>query len=408
MPKFNCICVDNQGQRVETHYEANSILEVTSFLRNRNLTPISVQKIRSGTFFRQVMSELNNLSVASQIKASEKAIFFRQLGAMLKAGMNLVDCLEDFSSQMSNKVFSSIIGQIKRRIVGGSSFSQALSDYPRIFPPLIKEMITVGEMTGSLDDVISNIASFLESQINLKKNIATASRYPMFMLFFFVVAVGIMIFYLIPIFKGIFLAYGAELPALTRFTMSMSDFFIKNLVYEVIFIVGIGFLGFGSAGTRKGRANLDKIKLKLPIIARFIHDTLLARICRALGILLQSGVSLVVALEQTAAISDNAVAEKAIREMREKIIQGSTLGKEMRKQSFFPSLVTGMVHTGEESGTLSDILPQIADFYDREIDYKIKDLGATLEPILIIGLGAIAAFFVLAMYLPIFQLGGAM
>ncbi len=405
MAKFTCICVDPQGQRVETRYEANSIPEATSFLRDKNLTPISVEEIKSDTFARQTMKELHRLLAARQIKASEKAVFFRQLATMLKAGMNLLDCLKDLSSHTDNKNFSLLIEEVRRYVAWGRSFFQALSEYPHIFPSLITEMIAVGEETGSLDEVVSHIAKFLESQIDLKKKIASASRYPMFILAFFVVVVGIMVFYLIPTFKGIFSSYGAELPALTRFTVGVSDLLIKNLPYEIVLVLGIGFVGYGYSRTRKGQGILDKMKLKLPVMGKLTYNLVLARVCRTLGILLHSGVLLIVALEHTAAVSDNIVAEKAIREIRKKIIQGSTLAEEVRKQSFFPSLVAGMVHTGEQSGTLSDILPQVADFYDSEIDYRVKALTSILEPVLIIGLGAIAAFFVLSMYLPIFHLG---
>ena len=408
MPKFTCICVDSQGQRVETRYEANSIPEATTFLRERNLTPISVKEIKSDTFARQMMRELRGLLAARQIKASEKAVFFRQLATMLKAGMNLLDCLKDLSSHTDNKNFSLLIRQVRRYVAWGHSFSQSLLEYPHIFPPLVTEMIAVGEEAGSLDEVVSHIATYLEGQIDLKKKVVSASRYPMFITGFFLIVVGAMVFYLIPQFKEIFASYGAELPAITRFVIDVSDFLIRNLPYEIVLVLGLGVLGFGYFRTGKGRGRLDRIKLKLPIVAKLIYCLVLARICRTLGILLRSGVPLVVALDHTAAVSENVLAENAIREIRERVVQGSTLAQEMRKQSFFPPLVTGMVHTGERSGTLSDILPKVADFYDRELDYRIKALTSTLEPILIVGLGVLVAFFVMAMYYPIFNLGRVM
>ena len=405
MPKFTCICVDSQGQRMETRYEADSVPEVTSFLRDRNLVPISIQEIKSDTFARQTMRELRSLLAARQIKASEKAAFFRQLATILKAGRSLVDGLEDLSSHTGNKNFSLLIKQVRRYVAWGNSFSQSLSEYSHIFPPLITEMIAVGEASGSLDEIVSDIASYLESQLDLRKKVANASRYPMLILGFFVAVVGVMVFYLIPTFKRIFAAYGGELPALTRFTIGVSDFLVKNLPYEIVLILGIGFLGYAYSRTSKGRGTMDKMKLKLPVIAKLTYNLVLARVCRTLGILLRSGVPLIVALERTAAVSDNVVAEKAIREIREKVVQGSTLAREVGKQSFFPPLVAGMVHTGEKSGKLSEVLPQVADFYDAEVDYWVKALTSTLEPVLIIGLGVIAAFFVMSMYLPIFQLG---
>jgi len=407
MPKFACISVDSQGKKIETRHEAASIPEVSSFLRGRDLTPVSIKEIKPETFSSQAVRELSSLLRARRIKAGEVAVFFRQLATMLEAGVNLSECLESLSFQTENQNFAHLLRRTREYVAWGRRFSQALSEYPRIFPLLITEMIAVGEETGSLDEVTSAVASYLEGQIDLKKKVVSVSRYPMFITGFFLVAVGVMVFYLIPQFKQIFASYGAELPALTLFVINVSDFLIRNLPYEIVLALGVGMLGLGYF-RGKGRGTLDRIKLKLPIVAKLIYYLVLARICRTLGILLRSGVPLVVALDHTAAVAENVVAENAIREIRERIVQGSTLAQEMRKQSFFPPLVTGMVHTGERSGTLSEILPKVADFYDRELDYRIKALTSTLEPVLIIGLGVLVAFFVMSMYYPIFNLARVM
>jgi len=408
MPKFASISVDSQGQKIETRHEAASIPEVSSFLRGRGFTPVSIKEIKPEAFNSQVVRELVALLRQRRIKMSEVAVFFRQLATMLEAGVNLSECLESLSSQTENQHFSRLLRQTREYVAWGQRFSQALSEYPRIFPPLITEMIAVGEEAGLLDEVTSEVASYLEGQIDLKKKVVNATRYPMFITGFFLVAMGVMVFYLIPQFKQIFASYGAELPAITRFVMNISDFLIRNLIYEIILILGLGVLGLGYLRTGKGKGALDRIKLKLPIVAKLIYYLVLARICRTLGLLLHSGVPLVVALDHTAAVAENAVAENAIRETRDGIVQGSTLAQEMRKQSFFSPLMVGMVHTGERSGTLSDILPKVADFYDRELDYRIKALTSTLEPVLIIGIGVLVAFFVIAMYYPIFNLAEVM
>jgi type IV pilus assembly protein PilC len=406
MPRFTCISVDRQGQNIKTQYEAASIPEVSSFLRTRGLTPVSIKEIESETFTVQAVRELSALLRQRRIKPNEVPVFFRQLAIMLDAGVGLSECLDSLSSQTKNKNFADLLRQIREYVAWGRKFSEALSEYPRIFRPLVTEMIAVGEETGSLDRVTSAVASYLEGQIDLKKKVVGASRYPMFITGFFLVAVGVMVFYLIPQFKQIFASYGAELPALTLFVINASDFLIRNLLYEIILVLGVGVLIFGYIRTGTGRGALDRIKLKLPIVAKLIYYLVLARICRTLGILLRSGVPLIVALDHTAAVAENVVAKNAIKEIRERIVQGSTLAQEVRKQSFFPPLVAGMVHTGERSGTLSEVLPKVADFYDRELDYKIKALTSTLEPVLIVGLGVLVAFFVMSMYYPIFHLAG--
>jgi len=404
MPEFACVSVDSEGKKIETRHEAASVQEISSFVRTRGLTPVSIVEIKPETPAAQVVRELSSLLRATRIKGSEVAAFFRQLATMLEAGVNLSECLDGLSSETENKDFANLLRQIREYVAWGRKFSEALSEHRHIFPPLVTEMVAVGEETGSLGEVTSEVASYLEGQIELKKKVVNASRYPMFITGFFLVAVGVMVFYLIPQFKEIFASYGAELPPITQFVLGTSDFLIRNLLYEIILVLGVGVVLFGHFWVGKGRGSLDRIKLKLPIVAKLIYYLALSRICRTLGLMLRSGVPLVVALEHTAAISDNIVAENAIKEIRERIIQGSSLAQEMRKQSFFPPLVAGMVHTGERSGTLSEILPKVADFYDRELDYRIKAITSMLEPILVIGLGVLVAFFVMSMYYPIFNL----
>jgi len=408
MPKFACISVDSRGERIETRHEAASIPEASSFLRSRGLTPFSIKEIKPETFSSQAVRELSSLLRQRHIKMSEVAAFFRQLATMLEAGVNLSECLDTLSFQTENQHFAHLLRQTREYVAWGQRFSQALSEHPHIFPPLITEMIAVGEEAGSLDEVTSEVASYLEGQIDLKKKVVNASRYPMFITGFFLLVVGVMVFYLIPQFKQIFASYGAELPAITQFVLNVSDFFIRNLLYEIILVLGLAVLMLGYLQTGKGKGSLDRLKLKLPIVAKLIYYLVLARICRTLGLLLHSGVPLVMALDHTAAVAENVVAEEAIRETRDGIVQGSTLAQEMRKQSFFSPLMVGMVHTGERSGTLSEILPKVADFYDRELDYRIKALTSTLEPVLIVGLGVLVAFFVMSMYYPIFNLATVM
>ena len=407
MSKFACISVNNEGQKVQSTQEAVSILEVSSSLRNRGLTPVSIKEIKPGSSGGQALGEVFSFLKGGRIKDQQVADFFRQLATMLHAGVSLSDCLESLSSQAENPHFSRLLTQVREYIAWGKKLSEAFSEYPRVFPLFVIEMIAVGEETGSLDQVTGDVAAFLEGQIELKKKVKEATRYPMFVTGFFLVAVGVMVFYLIPQFKAIFDSYGASLPPLTLFVLNASDFLIGNLPYEIAVVVGLGLFALFYLRTAKGKGLLDRMKLKLPLVAKLTSYLLLARICRTLGLLLQSGVLLMVALDHTAAVAGNVVVESAIREIRKRIVEGSTLAQEMSKHSFFPPMVVGMARTGEQTGTLSEILPKVADFYDRELNYQLKALISILEPCLIIGLGVMVAFFVLSMYYPIFTLGDA-
>ena len=185
MAQFACISVDSQGQKTETRHEAASIQEVSSFLRTRGLTPVSVNKIKKEALVRQTARELFALLRPKQIKMSEVASFFRQLATMLEGGVNLSECLDGLSSQTENKHFAHLLRQTREYVAWGQRFSQALSEYPRIFPPLVTEMIAVGEESGLLDEVTSQVASYLEGQIDLKKKVQNATRYPIFITGFF-------------------------------------------------------------------------------------------------------------------------------------------------------------------------------------------------------------------------------
>jgi len=408
MSKFACISVNNEGQKVQTTHEAVSMPEVSSFLRNKGLTPVSIKEIKLRSSGGQALGELFPFLGRGGIREGEVAAFFSQLGTMLQAGVSLSDCLESLSSQAANPRFSRLLRQIREYIAWGRKLSEGFSEYPRIFPPFVVEMIAVGEESGSLDEVTLDVATYLEKQIELKKKVKEATRYPMFVTGFFLVAVAVMVFYLIPKFKGIFDSFGAELPPLTQFVMNASDFMIRNLPYEIVLVLGLGIFALFYLRTAKGKFLLDRMKLKLPLVGKMTSYLLLARICRTLGLLLRSGVLLMVALDHTAAVVGNVLAENAIRECRKKIIEGSTLAQEMSRQSLFPPLVVGMVKTGEQSGTLSEILPKVADFYDRELDFRIKAMVSIVEPALIIGLGVVVTFFVMAMYYPIFELSNVM
>jgi len=407
MSKFTSISVNNQGEKIQTTHQALSIPEVSSFLRNRGLTPVSIKEVKPGSSGGQVLGEAFSFLGGGRVKEDQVAVFFRQLGTMLHAGVSLSECLESLSSQAENSRLSRLLRQVREYIAWGRKLSEAFSEYPRVFPLFVTEMIAVGEETGSLDQVTGDVATYLEGQIELKKKVKESTRYPVFVTGFFLVAVGVMVFYLIPQFKGIFESYGATLPPLTQFVLNTSDFLIRNLPYEIVLVLGLGLFALVYLRTAKGKGFLDRIKLKLPIMAKLTSYLLLARICRTMGLLLRSGVLLMVALDHTAAVAGNVVAESIIRDIRKRIVEGSSLAQEMGKHSFFPPLVVGMAKTGEQSGTLSEILPKVADFYDRELNYRLKALISILEPTLIICLGVLVAFFVLSMYYPIFTLGEA-
>ncbi|MDA8387228.1 MAG: type II secretion system F family protein [Nitrospiraceae bacterium] len=377
---------------------AGSRDEVVTQLRKRNIIPTSITKKKKGIVI--------NLPFGGGIKEKDVVIFTRQFSTMIDAGLPLVQALDILASQAANKRFASIIGQIKSEVEGGSTYADALRKQPKAFSELYVNMVAAGEAGGILDTVLNRLAAYMEKAIKLKRKVKGALTYPIIVTLVAVLVVTIIMVKVVPTFSQMFSSLGGTLPAPTRIVIALSHFLAgKGGLFMLVFIAAaaIGIFQFGR--TKKGRLVIDSIILKLPIFGILLLKVAVAKFTRTLGTLIGSGVPILDGLDITAKTAGNKRIEGAVICVKNAVQEGKTLAEPLTEQKVFPNMVTQMISVGESAGALDAMLSKIADFYDDEVDAAVSNLTAMLEPLLMVFLGGVIGFIVIAMYLPIFKMG---
>lgn len=342
-------------------------------------------------------------------KITEKdiVIFTRQFSTMIDAGLPLVQCLGILSTQTENKAFGKTIKEIKEGVEGGDTLSDALRKHPDIFDNLFTNMVEAGEVGGILDTILQRLAAYIEKAASLKAKIKSAMMYPIIVLAIALIIVAGLLVFVIPVFVEMFEGMGKEVPPLTAFVMQCSEI-AQNYVLEVL---GIGFIIYWLIKkyykTPKGRLNMDRLFLKLPVAGMLIQKVSVAKFTRTMGTLLASGVPIIEALDITARTAGNKVIENAIVGIIDSIKEGQTMTAPLSREKVFPAMVVSMIDIGESSGALDTMLTKIADFYDEEVDAAVEAMTSLLEPMLMSFLGVTIGTIVVAMYLPIFKMGDA-
>ena len=406
MARYQYVARDENANKLEGIIEASSNLAVITKLREQNLIPVRVclagQK-------ESVFSLRKEKSVVKKGKVNlkELAIFTRQISAMLAAGVPIVDAFDDLSSQTSNRYFSYILKMIRKDIQEGSNLSGALSKYPKVYTSLYVALIKAGEESGNLAEVMDELAKNLEDQIALISKVKQALSYPAIVSIFFIVVVSFVFLYLLPKFQEIFTGFGAQLPKFTVITLSISKFLVSALPFLISAIVLLIILLVLFQKTPAGRQQIDRAKLGFPLFGQIMLKVSLSRIAGSLATLIAGGVTIIHALEIVSKTSGNAVIEQTIEKVRQGVIKGSLIGSELKKYRIFPVLFVRMVIVGEDTGKLDEMLNRVAKFFRDEVDATLNILASILEPILIISLGIVVGIVVLAIYLPIFNLAGA-
>jgi len=403
MAKYRYIARDTSGRRIEGIIEASSDIAVISRLRTQNLFPVEVFEVTKKYF----QSKREKHIFIKKVNLKELAIFTRQMSVMLSSGVPIIETLDDLSSQTSNRYFSSVLQSVRKSISQGSSLSQALSQFPKIFSSLYVALVRSGEESGNLAETLGEIAKNLEDQLEMISKTKQALSYPAFVSFFFVVVISFVFLFLIPRFQKIFESFGAKLPIFTLIILKISSTFVRFLPFVLFFILFLFILFFLFKKTEKGRYIIDSIKLKSPVFGNIMWKIALARYARTLSTLLSGGVPIVSALEIVGKITGNLIIERTIQKVKNGVVKGGLLGEEMRKYKIFPVMLSRMVSVGEETGKTEDMLNRASQFFKDEVDATLNILSSILEPILIIVLGFIVGTVVLAIYLPIFKLAGA-
>ncbi|MCM8804928.1 MAG: type II secretion system F family protein [Candidatus Omnitrophica bacterium] len=407
MAKYFYIARDISGNKKEGVIEGDSINRIINLLRNQNLFPIDI-KLISEKGLDEVIEKGEKIKKRGKVSLGEIAIFSRQIAVMLDAGVSILDAISDLKEQTTNRYFAYILGNIKNDIQTGSSFSNAISKYPKIFSPLYVALVRSGEESGNLVGVMMELSSYIEDQIILLRKLRQALSYPAVIFIFFIGVISFVFLFLIPKFQSIFSSFGAKLPFLTLFIFRISGLFLKLLPFIILFLILLGIFLYFYKNTKIGRFQIDTIKLKFPFLGKLIVKISLSRFSLSLSTLLTGGVNITNALEIVAKTSGNVIIENIINKVRKGVIEGKILNEEMKKHKIFPSILVRMVRVGEETGRLEDMLKRVSRFFRDEVDATVNILTTIIEPILIIGLGIVVGIVVLAIYLPIFKLAGTL
>jgi len=341
---------------------------------------------------------------ASGVKVKDLAVFTRQFATMINAGLPLVQCLDILAQQVENTTFKQIIGNVMNDVESGSTLAEALRRHPKVFDRLFSNMVQAGEAGGVLDDILLRLATYIEKAEALRRKVKSAMTYPLVVMFVAVGATMFMLIFIIPTFAKIFTEFGGDLPLPTKIVLGLSSF-LRNFWYILLGMGGLAVFGYRQySSTEKGRRNIDKLKLSIPVLGDVLRKGAIARFTRTLGTLISSGVPILDGLEITATTSGNKIIEEAIMATRGSIREGETIAAPLKGSKVFPPMVVQMIGIGEETGALDEMLNKIAAFYDDEVNTAVDTLTSVIEPIMIVVMGVMVGGMVVAMYMPMFKL----
>lgn len=397
VPTFNYEGVDRKGAKVKG--------EVTA--RNMALAKVNLRK--QGVTINSIREKKKGLEIAlfkPSVKALDICIFTRQLATMMKAGVPLVQSFEIVAEGLENPAMAEVVLGIKSEVEGGNTFSAALKKYPQYFDDLFCSLVESGEQSGALEVMLDRVAVYKEKSELLKQKIKKAMKYPMTVLVVAFIVTILLLVKVVPVFENLFSSFGADLPAFTQMVVGMSEW-VQSYWWLLILVVVGSIFGFLEAKKRskKLRDNLDRMVLKMPIFGNLVYKAIIARFSRTLSTTFAAGVPLIDALESTARASNNVVFETAILKIRDEVAAGQQLQFSMRAANLFPSMAVQMVAIGEEAGALDSMLDKVATHFENEVDNAVDGLTAMMEPLIMAILGVIVGGLVIAMYLPIFQMG---
>lgn len=334
-------------------------------------------------------------------------LFTGQLGAMLAGGLHLARVLTSLAAETTNKHFKKVLEDVRDAITHGATFADALGQHPHVFDRLYVAIVRAGELSGSLPTVLETLTVYLEKAAQLRRKVIGAIAYPAVILTVAVIVVFVMIVKLVPVFEGVYARANAQLPAPTRLLIAVSTAVRDYTPLVALALVAVVVLFYLALQTATGRYAFDAFVLRVPLFGPLIRKAIMARTCRTLSVLLNSGITLIEAMETVAQVGGNKVIERALTAATRRMQDGGTIADTLRATGQFPSMVTQLVATGEESGTLPAMLGRAALYYEQQVDNTVMALSTLIEPIMIVIMGAIAGSVIFALYLPIFTLGKA-
>jgi type IV pilus assembly protein PilC len=389
--------VDATGTPEKGEIAGLSRQAVVEELKGRGLTVMDLVEKKSGLKME--------ISIGpKRVKPAELTIVSRQLSTMISAGMTLLRAFYVLEEQVENKKLKEVLGLVREDIESGISFSEALHKHPKVFSPLYVAMVRSGETGGVLESSLERVADQLEKDDALRRQVKSAMAYPAVVLSFALLVLLALIAFIVPVFVGVFEDFGGELPLITRFTVSLSEVVTGQWYLLLAGTAGLVF-GFRKWKSSKGgRRQWDKLRLRIPFkIGKTVQKIALARWSRTFSALYSAGVPIMQAIEVTGQTAGNTVVDDAMGAVIESVQSGGSIAAPLRDAPIFPTMVAQMIAVGEETGNLDTMLSKVADFYEDEVAAAVKALTSILEPIMIVFVGAIVGFIVIAMYMPMFK-----
>ena len=389
---------DNKGKTVKGETTGTSLALVKANLRRQGIQPGKVRKKPKPLFG----------GGKAKIKAADIAIFSRQLATMMASGVPLVQAFDIIGRGHDNKGMQELLLTIKTDIEGGSNLSDALAKHPLQFDDLFCNLVAAGEHAGILDNILDKVAIYKEKTEAIKSKIKKAMFYPIAVVVVAFIVTTILLVFVIPEFESLFSGFGADLPALTKLVVGMSRM-MQEWWWAIFGAIGATIYSMIQLKkrSRKFREAMDRVSLKMPIIGPILTKASIARYARTLATMFAAGVPLVEAMDSVAGAVGNVVYGDAVRRMRDEVATGTQLNIAMKSTQLFPNMVVQMTAIGEEAGSMDAMLSKVADFYEAAVDDAVDGLSSLLEPIIMAFLGVVIGGLVIAMYLPIFQMGSA-
>ena len=386
---------DKRGVVMKGEQLAKNANLLRAELRKQGITPTAVKPKAKPLFGGS----------AKKISARDIAMFSRQLATMMKSGVPIVMALEIIAGGQKNPTMKKMVNNIKGDIEGGASIYEALSQYPVQFDELYRNLVRAGESSGVLETVLETIATYKENIESVKGKIKKALFYPASIIAVAILVCGILLTYVVPIFKETFSSFGADLPAFTALVFGLSDYLVKWWwLFAILTAIGVGVFLFFYKRSPALKHTMDRLMLKIPVIGKVLHDSSIARFARTLAVTFKAGVPLVEAMDNVAGATGNTVYERAVRKMKDDVAVGYPVNVAMKQVDLFPHMVVQMTAIGEEAGALDTMLMKVAEFYEEEVNNAVDAISSLIEPFIMVVIGGLVGSIVVAMYLPIFKI----
>jgi len=393
---------DTSGSAIEGTLQAGSRDLAVSQLMQKGITPLKIQQKRE-----IATKDGKSVTRSKRISSEELILFTRQLYALTKAGVPIIRALNGLSESANNEQLKTVLQDLSEQLVAGSDLASAFRRHPRLFTPIYISMIHIGESTGNLDDALIRLVDHLEMERETRKRVKAALRYPIMVVTAIAVAMVVVTMFVIPSFSSVFNKLGADLPFATQILIGVSEF-MQNWWGALLGGLVVGFIAFNRfIDSDEGAAWWDRIKLRTPLLGSIFERVALARFSRSFSMMLSAGVPILNTLTIVSGSVGNRFIGNAIAQMGDGVQRGERLTNTAMQTGLFTPLVLQMMSVGEETGAIDRLLDEVADFYEQEVDYELKQLSDAIEPILLVFLGALVLLLALGVFLPVWELSGA-